>query len=99
MNDEQKILFAEMVADLVVDKLTSQFNFKLDDHREISDVTFEDLFDDYFAELSDDTEEQLIGELARLTTLLAIYEDKEQYEKAKIIKKKLQILNKKLDNL
>ncbi|RLI50839.1 hypothetical protein DRO61_03375 [Candidatus Bathyarchaeota archaeon] len=99
MNDEEKILFAAMVADLVVDKLTSQFNFKLDDHREISDVTFEDLFDDYFAELSDDTEEQLIGELARLTTLLAIYEDKEQYEKAKIIKRKLQILNKKLDNL
>jgi cell division protein ZapA (FtsZ GTPase activity inhibitor) len=99
MNDEEKILFAAMVADLVVDKLTSQFNFKLDDHREISDVTFEDLFDDYFAELSDDTEEQLIGELARLTTLLAIYEDKEQYEKAKIIKRKLEILNKKLDNL
>ncbi len=99
MNDEEKILFAAMVADLVVDKLTSQFNFKLDDHREISDVTLEDLFDDYFAELSDDTEEQLIGELARLTTLLAIYEDKEQYEKAKIIKRKLQILNKKLDNL
>ena len=99
MNEEEKILFAAMVADLVVDKLNSQFSFKVDSHKEISDVTFEDLFDDYFAELSDDTEEQLIGELARLTTLLSIYEDKEQYEKAKIIKKKLEILNKKLDNL
>ncbi|MCP4323885.1 MAG: hypothetical protein GY787_18920 [Alteromonadales bacterium] len=99
MNENEKILFAAMVADLVVDKLNSQFSFKVDSHKEISDVTFEDLFDDYFAELSDDTEEQLIGELARLTTLLAIYEDKEQYEKAKIIKRKLQILNKKLDNL
>jgi len=99
MNEEEKILFAAMVADLVVDKLNSQFSFKVDSHKEISDVTFEDLFDDYFAELSDDTEEQLIGELARLTTLLSIYEDKEQYEKAKIIKKKLKILNKKLDNL
>ncbi len=99
MNENEKILFAAMVADLVVDKLNSQFSFKVDSHKEISDVTFEDLFDDYFAELSDDTEEQLIGELAKLTTLLAIYEDKEQYKKAKMIKKKLEILNKKLDNL
>jgi len=99
MNEDEKILFAAMVADLVVDKLNSQFSFKVDSHKEISDVTFEDLFDDYFAELSDDTEEQLIGELAKLTTLLAIYEDKEQYKKAKMIKKKLEILNKKLDNL
>tara|TARA_R100000988_G_scaffold71613_1_gene37037 strand:- start:276 stop:575 length:300 start_codon:yes stop_codon:yes gene_type:complete len=99
MNEEEKIIFAAIVADLVVDKLNSQFNFKLDNHKEISDVTFDDLFDDYFSELSDDTEEQLIGELAKLTTLLAIYEGKEQYEKAKVIKNKLRILNKKLDNL
>jgi len=98
MNDDEKIIFADIVANLVVDKLNSQFIFKLDDHPEISEVTFNDLFDDNF-DLNDDTEEQLIGELAKLTTLLAIYEDKEQYEKARIIKHKLKILNDKLNNL
>jgi len=37
--------------------------------------------------------------LAKLTTLLAIYEDKEQYEKAREIEKKIKIINKKLNNL
>ena len=49
--------------------------------------------------LIDDTEEELIGELARLTTLLSIYEHKEQYEKAKIIEDKIKIITKKLNNL
>jgi hypothetical protein len=49
--------------------------------------------------ISDDIEEHLIAELARLTTLLSIYEYKEQYEKAKIIQSKINIINKKLNNL
>tara|TARA_B100000424_G_scaffold156547_1_gene119670 strand:- start:611 stop:904 length:294 start_codon:yes stop_codon:yes gene_type:complete len=97
MTDDEKILFATFVADLVVDKLNSQFSFKLE-NREVSDVTFNDLFDSRF-DLNDDTEEKLIAELAKLTTLLAIYEDKEQYEKAKEIEKKIKIINKKLNNL
>ena len=97
MTDNEKILFATFVADLVVDKLNSQFSFKLE-NREVSDVTFNDLFDSKF-DLNDDTEEKLIAELAKLTTLLAIYEDKEQYEKAREIEKKIKIINKKLNNL
>ena len=97
MNEDKKILFATFVADLVVDKLNSQFSFKLE-NREVSDVTFNDLFDSKF-DLNDDTEEKLIAELAKLTTLLAIYEDKEQYEKAREIEKKIKIINKKLNNL
>jgi len=97
MTDDEKILFATFVADLVVDKLNSQFSFKLE-NRGVSDVTFNDLFDSKF-DLNDDTEEKLIAELAKLTTLLAIYEDKEQYEKAREIEKKIKIINKKLNNL
>lgn len=44
-------------------------------------------------------EEELLGELARLQTMLHIYEDNEEYMKASIIKNKLDKLNKKLDNL
>ena len=76
---------------------TIQFSFKLE-NREVSDVTFNDLFDSRF-DLNDDTEEKLLAELAKLTTLLAIYEDKEQYEKAREIEKKIKIINKKLNNL
>ena len=97
MTDDEKILFATFVADLVVDKLNSQFSFKLE-NRQVSDVTFNDLFDSRF-DLNDDTEEKLLAELAKLTTLLAIYEDKEQYEKAREIEKKIKIINKKLNNL
>ena len=42
-------------------------------------------------------EELLLAELARLMTLLSSYEDKEQYEKAAIIKNKIDKLRKKLD--
>jgi len=97
MTEDEKILFATFVADLVVDKLNSQFSFKLD-NQEVSDITFNDLFDSKF-DLNDDTEEKLVAELAKLTTLLAIYEDKEQYEKAREIEKKIKIINKKLNNL
>ena len=97
MTDDEKIKLAEFIADLVVSRLNSQFSFKLE-NREVSDVTFNDLFDSRF-DLNDDTEEKLLAELAKLTTLLAIYEDKEQYEKAREIEKKIKIINKKLNNL
>ena len=44
-------------------------------------------------------EEVLLSELARLMTLLSSYEDKEQYEKAAIIKNKIDKLKTKLENL
>ena len=43
-------------------------------------------------------EEALIGELARLQTLLMIFENKEEYEKAAIILKKIEKINKKLND-
>ena len=44
-------------------------------------------------------EELLVGELARLMTLLNTYEDKEEYEKAAIIKNKIDKINNKLDKI
>ena len=44
-------------------------------------------------------EEFLVGELARLTTLMHMYEGNEEYMKAAIIKRKLDIIQNKLDNL
>jgi|TARA_R100001463_G_scaffold11770_2_gene32835 hypothetical protein len=44
-------------------------------------------------------EEFLVGEMARLTTLMHMYETNEEYMKAAIIKKKLDEVNNKLDNL
>ena len=44
-------------------------------------------------------EEMLIAELARLTTLLNLYENNEEFMKAAIIKRKLEILHDKLNKL
>tara|TARA_Y100000389_G_scaffold168915_1_gene174856 strand:+ start:258 stop:563 length:306 start_codon:yes stop_codon:yes gene_type:complete len=43
-------------------------------------------------------EERLVGELARLQTMMMILEDKEEYEKAAVIQKKIQVINKKLND-
>ena len=43
-------------------------------------------------------EERLVGELARLQTMMMILEDKEEYEKAAIILKKINVINRKLNN-
>ena len=45
------------------------------------------------------TEEFLLSEMARLTTLLNMYEAQEEYMKAAIIKRKLDAITNKLNNL
>ena len=100
MTDDEKIQLAEFIADLVVSRLNSQFDFKVVTKEVDNSNTM--LIDDLLSgktTLIDDTEEELIGELAKLTTLLSIYEEKEQYEKAKIIEDKIKIITKKLNNL
>ena len=49
-------------------------------------------------ELGLNQEERLVGELARLQTIMMIFEDKEEYEKAAIILKKIDKINNKLNN-
>ena len=43
-------------------------------------------------------EERLVGELARLQTIMMIFEDKEEFEKAAMIQNKIKLVNKKLNN-
>ena len=44
-------------------------------------------------------EEVLLAEIARLTTLLSMYEEREQYEAASIIHNKIKNLESKLKNI
>ena len=55
--------------------------------------------DEMFMDSLNDPYELLIGELARLMTLLASYENSEQYEKAAIIKNKIDRLQKQIEKL
>ena len=50
----------------------------------------------YFADREDDN---AVGELARLMTLLNLYEDREEYEKCAAVKKYLDKVNKIVENL
>jgi protein-arginine kinase activator protein McsA len=43
-------------------------------------------------------EEKLVGELAKLQTMMMILEDKEEYEKAAVILNKINKINKKLND-
>ena len=43
-------------------------------------------------------EERLVGELAKMQTIMMILENKEEYEKAAVIQKKIKNINKKLNN-
>ena len=52
----------------------------------------------YKDELGLNQEERLVGELARLQTIMMIFEDKEEYEKAAMILKKIDKINNKLSN-
>ena len=55
--------------------------------------------DEMFMSSLNDPYELLIAELARLMTLLASYEHSEQYEKAAIIKNKIDRLQKQIEKL
>jgi hypothetical protein len=101
MTSKELKKLAEYIANLVVEKLNDEFDFiipSVEDQIENEiEIEINDLLDGT-TNISDEIEEHLIAELARLTTLLTIYEDQEQYEKAAIIKNKIRITNKKLNN-
>ena len=43
-------------------------------------------------------EERMIGELSKLMTLMVMYEEKGDDDKAKLMQEKIEVLNKKLNN-
>jgi len=84
------------LADIIVDKLIEkQKEYDEQFHIDIQETMMKD--GGYIRQLS--TEELLLAEIGRLMTLLSSYEDKEQYEKAAIIKNKIDKLKTKLDEL
>ena len=48
---------------------------------------------------ADSTDDHAVGELARLMTLISLYEDREEYEKCAAVKKHLDKVNKIVENL
>tara|TARA_R110001599_G_scaffold272057_1_gene473256 strand:+ start:46 stop:339 length:294 start_codon:yes stop_codon:yes gene_type:complete len=81
------------IADIVIKKMLEAKSKMEDNLFNINDVLFT-LLNTQLTE-----EELLVGELARLMTLLNIYEEKEEYEKAAIIKNKIDKINNKLDQI
>ena len=60
--------------------------------------TISDITSNKKDELGLNPEERLVGELARLQTIMMIFEDKEEYEKAAMILKKIDKINNKLND-
>ena len=84
------------LADIIVDKLIEkQKEYDEQFHVDLQETMMKD--GGYIRQLT--TEELLLAEIGRLMTLLSSYEDKEQYEKAAIIKNKIDKLKNKLDEL
>jgi protein-arginine kinase activator protein McsA len=82
------------LADLIITKLElKQQQWDEEFHDSIADIYGKDGHKEAFV-MSE--EEMLIGELARLQTILMIYENKEEYEKAAIILSKLNAIKSKL---
>ena len=86
----------EKLAELITDKLIAkQKEYDEQFHIDLQETMMKD--GGFVRQVPE--EELLLAEIARLMTLLSSYEDKEQYEKAAIIKNKIDKLKTKLDEL
>lgn len=82
------------LADLIITKLElKQQEWDNEFHNSIAEVYGKEGYKEAFV-MSE--EEMLIGELARLQTILMIYENNEEYEKAAIVLSKLNAVKTKL---
>ena len=95
----------ERLADLLFDKIMQrQEEADAEYHAQIQKLVSEgytisaNQAEKYKDELGLNQEERLVGELARLQTIMMIFEDKEEYEKAAMILKKIDKINDKLNN-
>ena len=93
MTDDELNILADRVLDKLIEKSASpkwhQYN---------TPMTIGELLKGQLP-FKETEEEFLVGEMARLTTLMHMYEQNEEYMKAAIIKKRLDEVNNKLDNL
>ena len=91
MTDE----FLDQLADRLLDKLLERCSQPEWHVRRTSD--FVNNLSGIIA-FKENEEERIIGELSKLMTLMVMYEEKGEDNKAKIIEQKIAILNKKLNN-
>lgn len=98
--DKFSDLLAEKIFKLIMDRqaeLDQQFIEQVKASGQDIEITLQQ---DIFGNHRHATEEEtLLAELARLMTLLQAYEDKEQYEKAALIKRKIERIEIKLNKL
>ena len=93
----------QKLADLIFDRIMEQQeNADAEYAEQIQKLvsqgyTISDITSNKTDELGLNAEERLVGELARLQTIMMIFEDKEEYEKAAMIQKKIEIINRKLN--
>ena len=86
----------DKLADLIADKLIA----KQKEYDEQFHIDLQETMADGFGNVRRISEEELLlSEIAKLMTLLSSYEAKEQYEKAAIVKNKLDQLKNRLDEL
>ena len=86
----------DMISDAVIKKIL--WKFKQEEHQLNSPMTVAEILKGYLP-FKEAPEDFLLAEIARLHTLLALYEGKEEFMKAAMIKKRLDIIQNKLDNL
>ena len=86
----------DMITDAVIKKML--WKFKQEYHQLETPLSIADIMKGYMP-FRETEEEFLVAELARLTTLLHMYEDKEEFMKAAIIKRRLEVIQNKLNNL
>jgi len=90
----------QMLADLIFDRIVEKQEQMDEDYHNQVRKLYENGFviDDVTNKFGMDEEERLVGELAKLQTIMMILEGKEEYEKAAIILKKINKINKILNN-
>ena len=85
----------DVITDAVIKKML--YKFKQEIHH-TTPMSIGDLMKGYMP-FRESPEEFLLAEMARLHTLLALYEGQQEFMKAAIIKRRLEIVLTKLDNL
>ena len=90
----------QMLADLIFDRIVEKQEQMDEDYHNQVRKLYENGFviNDVTDKFGMNEEERLVGELAKLQTIMMILEDKEEYEKAAIILKKIEVINRKLNN-
>ena len=88
--------FMISICDMIVDRIISEQK-KLD--KEFQDNMTDMQTQGFGVSKISTEEEMLLGELAKLQTMLSLYEEKEEYEKAEKINNKIKLITLKLNNL